>query len=110
MSLTNQEMEIIYKTAVKLHNPTVYPEVGGDKNSFFQDRDKLKLIKDTIYEYSFSTPVEFQKMLENMWAYQNNEYMREFIRVCTVAVFKNKPVQEDIGESSDTISSFIYEF
>ncbi len=109
MSLTNQEMLKIFQTASKLHDiaGAVYPERASSEDSFFQDRNDLKLFGKTIFEYSFDNPVQLRDRLTEMWKYQDAEYMKQFVNICLVAAFKYKTSLE---KPEQGISAFIYEF
>lgn len=112
MNLTDPEMIKIHEAAVNIHKNTgsVYPAADEQSGSFFQDREALNLYPLDIFEYSFETPLELRTALTKMWEYQQNDYMHQFVIICTVAVFKYRARGKSVQEKQEGISSFIYEF
>lgn len=112
MSLTNQEMLNIFKTASQLHETIgeIYPAADHTDDSFFQDRNTLKLFKSEIFEYTFETPLQLKDELCKMWQHQNAEYMQQLVNICIVAAFKYRNQAKSSPEKQEGISPFIYEF
>jgi len=111
MNLTNQEMVKIHEITSRQHSEitAAHPDTDSSIESYFRDRNELKLFECTMIEYSFETPMELIGELKKMWEYQDVNFMFEFINVCAAAAFKyrNHPANE---EQTKGISSFIYEF
>ena len=115
MNSTNEKKINLEKTKIvelcsKLHSEEiknkVFPEIDKECESYFEDRTQVRLFPSEIFEYHFNTPAELRNALQQMWKYQNCEYMKEFAPVATIATIKNK--KDECVETN--IPSFIYQF
>jgi hypothetical protein len=111
MSLTDQERMKIHEIASRLNGKiaNAFPDSDGGSDSYFRDRIDLKLFERPMFEYAFETPMELMGELEGMWKYQDADFMRDFMAVCTAAAFKCRHAPAD-EEGAKGISAFIYEF
>ena len=113
MSSTNaEEKKRLHQICSDLHNDKLESEIISRQDStastYYVDRADSNLFKDSISEYDFDTPVDFKKLAQDMWTYQRNDYMTDFLQVITVATFNNQV--DDEGQDDEGIPSFIYNF
>ncbi len=103
----NKEMQMIKKLADTVAKKKDVQKRRENCDSYFLKRsEKEAKVLRSIELYNFQTPMEFQKVLMEMWEELDDKMMQEFVTVCSVALYKNSVGKEEDG----SISSFVYEF
>jgi hypothetical protein len=107
---SNQEKMKILSISIELSDSEKYREIMGlapqDGDSYYQDRQDLKLFDSLIFEYDFSSLAELKNMIQRMWQFQECEFMKEYAVVSTIAAFRYK-VEECVEKG---ITAYIYQF
>ena len=103
MNLINKEIQVIKSIA---DNMVLSASGVQTENTYFEDRRQVTEKYKDIIEYTFSTPVELQEKLNEMWKTMGKNNMQAFSVVCSVAAYKNENEEKD----ESVISPFVYEF
>lgn len=104
MNLTkDREQGLIKEFAdkIKLSEKHVIPE----ETYWVKRDDVVEKIDSLIDNYDFSTPLELQDYLTDIWERFEDNEMKELASVCSVAAFKNRKRREE-----QRVSTFVYEF
>ena len=101
-------LEICSKLATENKCDAILSSPSADAESYYCNRNDVRLFESELFDFDFSTPVELRTLLTKMWEYQSHECMKEFAVVATVATFKNKA--ESTAHAKASIPAFIYNF